>query len=149
MADTKKSFQGDDLIQNLENVFKGAPNLPANIREILVKIAPWIAIIFGVLGIFAGLGILGLSPAGLIGGVGNGATLLISGVLTIVSSVLMVMAFPKLNRREYAGWRLLFWSEVVSFIGSLLSFSVGSIIWGIIGAAIGFYLLFQIKSYYK
>lgn len=149
MADAKKSFQGDDLINSLENVYKSVPNLPANIREVLVKIAPWIAIIFGVLGIIAGLGVLGLSPVGLLGGVKSGATLLIGGVLTIVSSVLMVMAFPKLNKKEYGGWKLLFWSEVVSFVGSILSFSMGSIIGAIIGVAIGLYLLFQIKSYYK
>ena len=149
MANTKKSFQGDDLIVSLENVFKGVPNLPANIREVLVKIAPWLALIFGILGIIGGLGAIGVSPIGVLGGVSNGAFLLVIGVLTIVSSVMMVMAFPKLNKGEMGGWKLLFWSEVISFVSSLLALNVGSIISALIGAAIGFYLLFQIKSYYK
>ena len=149
MADAKKSFQGDDLIKSLEDVFKSAPNLPANIREVLVKIAPWLALIFGILGIIGGLGVLGISPVGMLGGARNGVALLISGVLTIVASVLMVMAYPKLNRREYAGWKLLFWSEIVSFVSSLLSLTVGGVISALIGAAIGLYLLFQIKSYFK
>ena len=149
MADANNSFQGDALIKSLEDVFKNIPNLPTNIRELLVKIAPWLALIFGVLGIIGGLGMLGISPVGLMGGVRNGALLLVMGVLTILASVLMVMAFTKLNKKEYGGWKLLFWSEIVSFVSSILSLQVGSIISALIFCSIGLYLLFQIKSYYK
>lgn len=149
MAESKGSFQADDLIKSLEDVFKNVPNLPANIREVLVKIAPWLALIFGILGIIGGLSLLGLSPVGALGGMQNGVTLLLTGALAIVSSVLLVMAFPKLNKREYAGWKLVFYSMVVSFVGNLLSLNFGSILWVIIWTAIGLYLLFQIKSFYK
>ena len=149
MADAKSGFQADSLIKTLEDAYKNAPNLPANIREVLVKIVPWLALIFGILGVLAGLGALGLSPVGMLGGVENGAVLLLSGVFTIVSSVLMLMAYPKVNKRLYAGWKLLFWAEVVSFVGSLLTFTLGSIVSALIGVVIGLYLLFQIKSYYK
>lgn len=141
--------QSMDLIATLEDLYKSAPSLPVNIREVLVKITPWIALIFGVLGVLGGLTAVGFSPLGVFAGIGSSVTLLLSGILTIVASVLMLMAFPKLQKHLYAGWTLLFWSEVVSFVSSVLSLSVGSVIQALIGAAIGFYLLFQIKSYYK
>ncbi len=139
----------DQFITTLENFYKNAPNLPVNIREVLVKIAPWFALIFGILGILGGLGAVGFSPVGLVDGVGTSLFLMVSGVLTIVASVLMLMAFPKLQKHQYGGWRLLFWSEVVSILASLLSITVGSILGAVISALIGFYILFQIKSYYK
>lgn len=137
--------QGDQLVKSLEGVFKQAPHLPANIREILVNIAPWIALIFGILGIIAGLGLVGVSPLALFGGVRASVTVLASGVLTLISSVLMLLAYPKLRKRDYAGWMWLFWSELLSAVAALFSLSVGSVL----GVILGFYLLFEMKSYYK
>ena len=65
MAETK----GTDIVGILEDFFKKAPPLPDNIREVIVKIAPWVALIFGVLGILAGLGAIGISPVALFAGV--------------------------------------------------------------------------------
>ena len=145
----ESSFNEKQIIDSMEDFFKKAPQLPANIREVLVKIAPWIALIFGILGVVAGLGAVGISPVAVMGGVGNSMFLLVSGVLTIVSSVLMLMAFPKLQKHQYGGWRYLLWAMVVNVVASLLGITAASIIGAVIGALIGFYLLFQIKSYYK
>ena len=130
----------------LEDVFKKAPALPANAKETLVKITPWIALIFGVLGILAGLGEVGVSPIAVFGGVRSSAMILVSGILTIVSSVMMLMAYPKTKAHAMSGWTLLFWSTIVSLVASLI---LGSIISAIVWGAIELYLLFQIKSYYK
>ena len=138
-----------DLIVMLEDVYKSAPKLPENARETLVKITPWIALIFGILGVLAGLSLVGVSPLGLFGGVRNGAMVLISGVAAVVASVMMLMAYPKLQKRQMGGWVLLFWSEVVNIVSSLLTLSIGSVISTVIWAAIAFYILYQIKSYYK
>ncbi len=137
-----------DLIKTLEDLFAKAPNLPTNIREIIVKITPWLALIFGILGVLAGLGALGLSPVAMVAGVDTSFMLLIAGILAIISSVLLLMAFSKVKVLKAEGWRLLFLSEVVSIISSLLS---GPNAWvgAIIGGLIGFYFLYQIKSYYK
>lgn len=142
MAESKKST---DVIAALEKFFKQLPNLPDSIREVLVKIAPWLALVFGILGVIVGLGALGLSPVALLGGLDASFIVLITGIVAIVASVLMLMAFPKLQKRQHRGWELLFWSEVVSVVSAVIAFSVGSIL----GVLIGFYLLFQIKSYYK
>lgn len=151
MAERKSSFDEAGLIRSMEDFYAKAPYLPANIREVLVKIAPWIALVFGILGVIAGLGLIGVSPVGVMAGVGNSAVLVVSGILSIIYSVLMLMAFPKLQKHQYPGWRFLFWSEVLSFVSSLISSTVtpGSIVGAVIGALIGFYILFEIRSYYK
>lgn len=135
----------NDLIEQVEKLYAQLPDLPLNIRDVLVQITPWIAIIFGVLGIVAGLGVIGVSPLALFGGINTGVTVLASGVATIIASALMVIAFPKLQKLQLGGWELLFWSEAVGMLSSLLLLSVS----GILGGLIGFYLLFQIKSHYK
>lgn len=153
MAEKNNAVNEAQIIAAMDDFFSKAPHLPANIREVLVKIAPWIALVFGILGVLAGLGAVGVSPVVALGGVQNSAFVLVSGILTIVSSVLMLMAFPKLQRHQFGGWRLLFWSEVVSVVSSLLGITagnpVGTLLGAVIGALIGFYILFEIKSYYK
>ncbi|HZE87191.1 MAG TPA: hypothetical protein VE090_03200 [Methylomirabilota bacterium] len=143
MAEQKK--QAEDLIKWMDDLFKKAPHLPENIREVLVKITPVLSLIFGILGVIAGLAALGLSPIALFGGIHASMFVLVTGVLAIASSVLLLIAYPKLSKYAYAGWMLLFWSEVVNAVSSLLSLSVGSII----GIIIGFYILFEIKGHYK
>ena len=143
MAEDKK--QGKDLISALDEVFQKLPRLPKSATDVLVNIAPWLALVFGILGVIGGLSAIGISPLALFGGVNASFVVLATGVAAIVSSVLMLMAFPKLKKRAYKGWELLFWSEVISAISAVLSISVGSVF----GVLIGFYLLFQIKSYYK
>jgi len=143
MAEIKSK---NDIIDMLEVWFKKAPELPTNVRQTLVNITPWITLIFGVLGIIAGLGAVGVSPVAMYGGVGNSTMLLLGGVLTIVASVMMLMAYPKTKALKAQGWTLLFWSTVVSLISSLVVGSIANaVIWGIIEL----YILFQIKSYYK
>ena len=147
MADTKNT--GNQIIATLEDFFKKAPSLPTNAREVLVKITPIFAIVFGVLGVLAGLAAVGVSPMAVFGGVRAGGSVLISGVLAIVTSVMMIMAYPKLKKSQAAGWRLLFWSQCISVLSSVLAGGLNGIVGTVIGALIGFYILFQIKSYYK
>ena len=141
----------EKYIKMMEGWFSKLPVLPANVKEILVKVAPWFALIFGVFGILGSLAATGivtaLSPFMLLGG-GFGAVTggLASTVLMLVSSVLMLMSFPGLRDRKMAGWNWSFYSQLVSVVSSVVALNfVGALI----GGLIGFYLLFQIKSYYK
>ncbi len=143
MAESK--IKATDIIGTLENFYKQVPNLPANAREVLVKIAPAISLIFGVLGVLVGLSALGLSPLALLGGLHSSFVVLLTGIATLVSSILLLMAYPKLAKGKYKGWEYLFWSQSVSVISAVISLSLGSVL----GMLIGFYILFQIKSYYK
>ncbi|HVA96715.1 MAG TPA: hypothetical protein VND99_03590 [Candidatus Acidoferrales bacterium] len=139
-----------DIIETMGQWFDKFPPLPKNVREILVTITPWIALIFGILGILggiAGLGILTVfSPFAVLGGVSGYGNSFIAALIYLVSAILLLAAFPGTKAKKANGWKLFFWSRVVSLIGGLVGFAIVS---AIIGALIGFYLLFQIKSYYK
>ncbi len=150
MAETKQ-LTVDSSIKTMETWFSKLPALPANVREVLVKIAPWVALIFGILGIVASIAATGvlavLSPmVALGGGLGVAAGGVIGGLLALVGSVLMVMAYPGLRDHKMAGWRWSFWSETVSVVASLIALNL---VGAVVGGLIGYYILFQIKSYYK
>lgn len=150
MSTTKKSM---DVIAMMGEWFEKAPPLPKNWRDTLARIAPILSLIFGILGIIvaiSGLGVLtALSPFAVMGGV-QGASSYGTGILAtliyLVGSILLLASYPGLKARKYKGWTLLFWSEAVNLIGGLVSLAIVS---AIIGALIGFYLIFQIRSYYK
>jgi len=139
-----------ELIKMMEDWFSKLPALPKSVNEVIVKISPWIAIIFGVLGVLGSIVALGfvtvLAPFIAMGaGIGQASGGIIGVILALISSALLVFAFPGLNRRSEKGWTLLFYSEVVSAVASVVALSVG----GLVGNLIGFYIIFQIKSYYK
>lgn len=143
----------NNLIDTLEDFFKKAPALPVNGREGLVKAMPWIALIFGVLGVLVSVGGLGLltvfSPLAVLSGPSGVASYgsgFVGALISLVASVLLLASYPGLKARKLSGWNLLFWSDVVNVVASLVS---GGVVAGIVWALIGFYLLFQIKSYYK
>ena len=150
---SKSKTSTNDIIDTLGDWFAKFPELPKNAREVLVKIAPIISLVFGVLGVIVAISGLGLltatSPFAVMGGVqatsayGTG---FVAVLIYLVSSVLLLAAFPGLKAKKMHGWNLLFWSEAVNLLGGLVSLSILS---AVIGAVIGLYLLFQIKSYYK
>ena len=151
------SKEAMNLIKQVESAFKSLPHLPAGIVEFLVKIAPWLAGIGGVFGVLGGLSAL---SAGL--GLGmytqfmryagySSVYFLVSGIAELIMAGLLLMAFKYLKAKQLTGWVLIFWSSVVSLVMSLLGivlvggFAIGSII----GALIGFYILFEMKPSYK
>lgn len=142
-----------DTIKTVENLYKSVPNLPNNIREVLAKIAPILSLVFGILGVLSGIFAVTASPFAAIGGVRGGGMVLVTGLLTIASSALLLAAYPKLKKNHYVGWTYLFWSECINIVSSLVSGitvnPISTLIGAVIGAAIGFYILFQIKSYFK
>lgn len=139
----------NDLIRPMEDMFSKLPSLPEGIREFIVMVTPWLALVFGILGVLGTLTALGLltafSPVVVMGGLGSAAGVTIGVLLALASSVLLLAAFPGTKARKRTGWMFLFWSEIVSLVSSVVALSVGGVVFGLIG----FYILFQIKSYYK
>lgn len=133
----------DQYMKMMEEWFAKLPSLPVNVKDVLVKIAPWLALVFGILGVLGSLAATGiltaLSPLTATGGI-------VGAVLALVGSVLMLMAYPGLRDRKMAGWRRSFYSQLVSVVSSVVALNLFG---AIVGALIGFYLLFQIKSHYK
>lgn len=155
MADSKSSVLGK-LEETLElYLVKKAPALPENIKEVLVNFAPWINIIVLVIAIPGILAVLAIGTAVLpflavsapTYGVAYTANYTISVVILAVAVVLQALAIPGLFKKSKAGWNFAFYANIVSLVSSVVG--VSGIVSGLIGALIGFYILFQIKSYYK
>ena len=140
----------NQIINTVEEWYSKLPPLPRSWTEVIVKITPWIALVFGILGVLGSIAAFGiltvLSPfVALGGGVGAATNGVIGSLLALVSSGLLLAAFPGTRAGKMSGWNMLFYSEVVSLVSSVVFFSVG----GVVGALIGFYILFQIKTHYR
>lgn len=139
-----------DLIKKLEDFFAKAPHLPNDIREIIVKIAPYLAIIGIVLSVLAlpallGFGMMGAPAAMMVGGSRFGAMMLLAGVFTVANLVLLILAFPGLKARTQQGWMYVFYSVLLGAVQSLLSLNVVGLI---VFTTIELYILFEVKSHY-
>jgi len=138
------------LEKELEKIFvKKLPELPKKLKEIIVKYGPYLAVILLVLSVpvilaFTGLVITTTSLVFL--GGPRGCFYIFSVLLGMVMIILQIMAIPGLFKRKIKSWRLLFYISLISALLSLLKFDLGGLI---IGAGISWYILFQIKSYYK
>lgn len=146
----------DNLAKTMEGWFKQLPALPPKAVDVLVQITPWLALVFGILGVLTGLAGFGVltafSPVALMGGVPGYGMGYAAAVGLILSSVLELAAFPGLKGGKIGGWNLLFWSQLVSVAASVIGIvtgGYGGIVGSVLGALIGFYLLFQIKPRYK
>jgi hypothetical protein len=132
------------LEKELEPIFtKQLPAFPDNIKDLFVKIAPFLAIIgvvFGVLGVgvtallspfawFAGSFIYGLGM-----------------IFLLIMVILDALAIPGLFAKKMQGWKYMYYAQFLSVVYSLC---MGSWISGILGAFIGFWILFQIKEKYS
>lgn len=147
---TKSSAASKDLMGTLEYYFvdKAPFQLPAGVKEWIVQYGPWITLVLLLLALPGLLLILGLSavvaPAAV--ATGQGATLGVNAIFLIGTLVLQAVAIPALIKRKIGGWNLVFYASVLSLVSSILSVNIIS---GLIGALISFYILFQIRSYYK
>ena len=161
-----------NLEKQLEGVFKAAPKLPKDSKESLAKIWPILALVFGILQLLAaGLlwGLIGninryLDTANTISLYYIGAptaytaadkTWIYVGIaVLLVDAVILLMAYPHLVKRARRGWDLLFIGSLVNVAYSIVSLfiadrGISSFLFGLIGSAVGFYLLFQVKPLYK
>ena len=136
-------------------VHKAPFQIPMAGKEFLVKVAPYITIIFLIIAlpiVFAALGLTAfLAPFAMMGAYGYygwGAMAIVSFAVTLLAMLLELIALPGLFKRTYKGWKYLFYAQIVSLISGLISWSSG-ILGTLLGALIGFYLLFQVKEMYK
>jgi len=158
-TDAKTDFGG--ALKSLESTLeeylvKKAPfQLPANVKEIIVKFAPYLAILGVVMGIPGVLALLGagtiLAPLGFVGGMMTGRPFLgvgfIVNVLFLGIMVLLeALAIPGLFSKSKKAWTFLYWSALVGVVQNIISFNIGGLV---IGGLISMYFLFQVKEYYK
>ncbi len=154
-----KSNDWKSYLVQLEDVLelylvKKVPALPENVKELIVKVAPWLTIIGIVLSVPALLAVLGLGAfvapfAGMMGpGVAfaYGMNYFVSMAILAVALVLEALAVPGLLSRSKKGWTLVFYATLVSLVSNLVNLNF---VMGLVGALIGWYFLFQVKSHYK
>lgn len=142
------------LEDTLDQYFgKKAPALPANIKDLIVKIAPYLSILSVILTIPAILLLLGLgsfatmlAPVGGMQSISAVPTMWLGIVLLIPVVVLEALAIPGLFARKAVAWKYMYWAQLITLVSSLVQFNI---VGALIGALIGFYILFQIKSEYK
>lgn len=139
----------DKYIDSVETYYDRLPSLPKGGRNFIVTVFPWVALIFGALGTLgaiSGLGLFSYFPSYVnIAGSNVVGTSVTSLVLGLVASVFLLMAFPGLRKKKEKGWKFLYYSEVVALVSSILVFSV----FGILVTLLGFYIIYQVRSYYK
>ncbi len=129
---------------------KKAPfQIPMGGKEFLAIIAPYLVILGAIsflfsLAVFLGLGKMRGIP--MTNYIGWGIPAMIAWIGSAFAVGLELFALPGLFRRTSAAWRLVFYATLVSFAGSVFSLNL---IGAVIGGAIGWYLLFQIKELYK
>jgi hypothetical protein len=155
------------LEKALDDAFKKAPQLPENASKGLATALPWLALIGGILSLMGAWGIYGIlnwtnnvlgSYSALYGYanpyVDTAMPLLwVSLALIVVQAIIMLVAFPALRAGKKSGWNLLFYSALVNVVYDVLYYvfaynNIGSLLMALIGAAIGMYLLFQVRSYF-
>lgn len=148
---TNASLSG--LEQTLELYFgKKAPELPKGVKDFLVSVAPWVTLISVVISLPAVLALIGISSfvmpmsSYMAYPVATGTMWMVSSAVLVVTIVLEALAIPGLFKRTKQGWNLVFYSSLVSIVFSIISLNL---VGGIIGALISFYILFQLRSYYR
>lgn len=79
------------------------------------------------------------------GGYGYATGFGLAAIVLIVQLGLQVAALPGLFARKMSGWTLLFYADIISFVYSIIQ---GQYFSAIVGALVGFYILFQIREKY-
>lgn len=147
-ANLTDSFEKLERTLKVYFVDKAPFQLPTGAKEFIVQYGPWITLVLLILAlpvIFAALGLTAIfSPFGEAAGF-RGVNFL-SIILGIVALVLEGMAIPGLFRRSKQGWNLMFYASIVTAVDNLITANIGGLV---IGLLIGWYILFQIRSYYK
>lgn len=133
-----------------EYLVKKAPKIPANIKEAIVKFAPWVTLIVMILSLPAVLLVLGLGtlmmPFSFLGGVTTGVNYSVTMVFSVIVLVMEAIALPGLFKRSKKAWYLVYYASLVGALQNVISFNLGGLV---IGTLLSLYLLFQVKEYYK
>jgi hypothetical protein len=127
-------------------VDKAPFQIPDAGREWIVKFGPWITVVLLILTLPLLLVALGLGTLFIpFGGLGYARGFGILTLVLIVEIGLMIAALPGLFARKISGWRLLFYSQLLSIAYSVLS---GAIVGGLLFGLISLYILFQVRPLY-
>ena len=155
----------ESLETKIAGIFKDVPQLPNSSKEGLAQVWPWLALIGGVLQLWAAwalyhlanftnrlLDIAYYNSGNTYGPSSFDKTIIYLGAIMLaVDAVILLMAFPKLQKREKGGWNLLFLAALINLAYGVVQIftynrGFGAFLGSLIGSAIAFYLLFQVRE---
>jgi hypothetical protein len=154
MAAAKKTNGAPSDVMGFLNYYlveKAPFSLPQGLVDFLVKVAPVVSLILGILGVVGALALFGLgSILGPFVVLGGGAAALGSTFLAAIFSgiiaIMYIMAYSGLKNRKMSGWNLLFYIETLYVVSDLVNVRIAS---AVLSAVIGYYFLFQMRAAYK
>lgn len=120
--------------------------IPENVKQFLVKILPYIVIVWLLAMLPAILALLGIGA--LMGSVAwfLAIFVLLASIMMVWVFVLLAMSIKPLFAHAKKGWDYLFWAQLLHFVSAMIG---GAVMSAVIAGFIWFYLLFQVKKYYK
>jgi hypothetical protein len=145
------------LEKEIGGIFANFPPFPDNVKEILVKIAPYLCmlgVLIGGLGLLAvvgiGAGIAGIGAAAY----GSMTVYWIAMVFLCIMVVLEAMAIVPLMKRQKAGWNFMYYVFLLSVVSNIVGFmGTGGFISNLFSLALGFviggWILFQTREKYS
>ena len=141
----------ENLEIKLEEIFtKKVPALPENIKEIIVKYSPYVVLVILIFTLPLILSLFGIGaillPASFLGGIGSGISSFVTLIFSIATLIVEILALPGLFKRAKRSWKLMFYNSLIMLVQYIFTMNIGGLV---IGSAISWYFLFQIKSYYK
>ena len=157
--------------QSLNEIFADkAPPLPSHGKKLLVQYAPWLTLLSGLVSGWAAWSMWHwahlannyINYANEVNVAFGGPTLgksrlnfgiWLAMIMLIVQALLLLFAFAGLRERKKAGWNLVYYAILISIAyGVFVAFTsyggFSNLLWALVGAAIGFYLIFQVRSSY-
>lgn len=143
-----------------EMVYEKIPfKFPKSVNDVIVQFGPWIMLVLGLLMLPALFGIFTIGTAvsvyGVMVGAAVGPMYYVAMAVLAVQTVIMFVSIAPLLKRKRQGWLLMFYASTISLVYTVLNsfsygyFAIAGLVWGVIAAAIGYYVIFQIRSYYK
>jgi len=141
----------NDLDKTLQTYFLDkAPKMPADIQKLIVQYGPYLVLIgtvFSAFGLLSAFGLMAVStPFMMMGGYHAGSFYQINVLFGIASVVLSALALPGLFKKTKQGWQYSFYNTILGAVMNAVTFNLIGLV---IGAGIGFYILYQIKHHYK
>ena len=133
-----------------EYLVKKAPAIPPNIKNAIVKFAPWATLVIFIITLPIVLAVFGLgaffAPFSFLGGVTAGTNYILTIVLSGIQLVLEGMAIPGLFQKSRGAWNLVYYSALVGAVQNIATFNLGGLV---IGTLLSLYILLQVREHYK
>ncbi len=142
------------LEHSLASFFSKGPHLPLKGKMMLAQAIPWIALIQGCLRFMGTVSALILASWYLqetwFGGLFGNTIFILILLVGFSSSVLEILAFNSLRRREVKGWNCIFAAALLVILSSLFDNMLGyGYVRNLIGPLLSLWLIFEVRSEYR